>query len=335
MTLPISPPVFISSDAARAVFRWKDAVAALQATYGQPVAASAVPPRTIASSNGAWLRALPAMPPGSQYFGAKLMGMAGHAQAPGIDYVIALFDHDTSRIAGFVDGNLVTGFRTAATSAAALDRLARPGPARLAVLGSGLEASMHARAFASVRPLTDITVFSPTHARRDAFAAELHRDLGIPARAAASPEAAVDGADIVLAAARSHGERPILFGDWLTPGAMVVSIGSTIPQQREIDVSVVQRSDLIVCDVPDEVLHDTGDMIAARAAGIAVERVAVSLADVMSGACAERLEASRNRLFKSVGSGLQDIVVAGLVLDLAREAGLAVPLPIAFETKPM
>ncbi|TGN98687.1 MULTISPECIES: ornithine cyclodeaminase family protein [unclassified Burkholderia] len=335
MTLPISPPVFISSDAARAVFRWKDAVAALQATYGQPVAASAVPPRTIASGNGAWLRALPAMPPGSQYFGAKLMGMAGHAQAPGIDYVIVLFDHDTSRIAGFVDGNLVTGFRTAATSAAALDRLARPGPARLAVLGSGLEASMHARAFASVRPLTDITVFSPTHARRDAFAADLHRDLGSPARAAASPEAAVDGADIVLAAARSHGERPILFGDWLTPGATVVSIGSTIPQQREIDVSVVQRSDLIVCDVPDEVLHDTGDMIAARAAGIAVERVAVSLADVMSGACAERLEASRNRLFKSVGSGLQDIVVAGLVLDLAREAGLAVPLPIAFEPKPM
>ena len=134
------------------------------------------------------------------------------------------------------------------------------------------------------------------------------------------------------ATAPARAPRRFPTNGWWNP---TVSIGSTIPQQREIDVSVVQRSDLIVCDVLDEVLHDTGDMIAARAAGIEVERVAVSLADVMSGACAEQLATSRNRLFKSVGSGLQDIVVAGLVLDLAREVGLAVPLPIAFDTKPM
>jgi ornithine cyclodeaminase/alanine dehydrogenase-like protein (mu-crystallin family) len=326
-------PVFVSSDSVKAVFRWQDAIAALQTAYSRPAPAAAVPPRTIAQAEKAWLRTLPAAPPGGRYFGAKLMGMAAAAATPGVEYVIVLFDRETSRIAAFIDGNLLTGFRTAATSAAALDRLAPSAPVRLAVLGSGLEASMHTRAFASIRALTEVSVFSPTAERRSAFAEAVTRDLGVPAKAVASAQEAVEGADIILAAARSRGEVPILYGSWLRPGSMVVSIGSTVPAQREIDVSVVARSDLIICDELHEVLHDTGDMIAARAAGISVEGKVFSLADLMSGACDKRLTAVQAPLFKSVGGGFQDIVVAELILTKALAAGLAVPLPITFETK--
>ncbi|MFS2092916.1 ornithine cyclodeaminase family protein [Pseudomonas sp. Pseusp11] len=326
-------PVFVSSDAARTVFRWKDAIAALQQAYGLPIPAKATPPRTVAILEKTWLRTLPAIPPGGRYFGAKLMGSNMGDAPPGIEYVIVLFDRTTNHIAAFVDGNLVTGFRTAATSAAALDRLAPQGPARLAVLGSGLEASMHTRAFASVRQLSQVTVFSPTPERREAFAAAVTQDLGIPATGVASAREAVEGADIVLTAARSRGEEPILFGDWLKPGATVVSIGSTIPEQREIDVSVVERSDLIICDTLEEVLTETGDMIAARAAGIEFHHKAFSLADLMSGACNEQMASAKAPMFKSVGGGLQDIVVAELILTKALEAGLAIPLPMNFETK--
>jgi ornithine cyclodeaminase/alanine dehydrogenase-like protein (mu-crystallin family) len=136
-----------------------------------------------------------------------------------------------------------------------------------------------------------------------------------------------------VVAARSRGEVPIVYAEWLAPGAVVVSIGSTIPQQREIDVSVVGLADLIVCDVLDEVLDGTGDMIAATADGIEFRHKAVSLTDLLTGACDERLDAAVNVMFKSVGSGLQDIVVAELVLTNALRAGLATELPIAFETR--
>jgi ornithine cyclodeaminase/alanine dehydrogenase-like protein (mu-crystallin family) len=53
----------------------------------------------------------------------------------------------------------------------------------------------------------------------------------------------------------------------------------------------------------------------------------------MSGACDNRLGAAQAPMFKSVGAGLQDVVVAGLILTQALQAGLATPLPIAFETK--
>lgn len=333
MTDTSHSPVFVSSEAASRVFRWKDAIEALQAAYARPIPPMAAPPRTIASADKAWLRTLPAMPPGGRYYGAKLMGMSNTAPQPGVEYVIVLFDRETSRIAAFVDGNLVTGYRTAATSAAGLDRLARSGPARLAVLGSGLEAAMHTRAIASIRPLTEVLVFSPTPERRSAFAAAVTRDLGVPARGVASAPEAADGADIVLAAARSHGEKPILHAEWIQPGAAVVSIGSTIPQQREIDVSVVARSDLIVCDMLEEVLEETGDMIAAREAGLHFHDKAISLADLMSGACDERVRQAKAPLYKSVGGGMQDVVVAELILTRALQAGLATPLPIQFDTK--
>ncbi|CAB3656157.1 ornithine cyclodeaminase family protein [Paraburkholderia rhynchosiae] len=333
MTTTSFAPAFVSGDAARAVFVWTDAIRALQSAYARPIPPRSSPPRTVAVAGKTWLRTLPAVPVGGRYYGAKIMGMAMGAATPGVEYVIVLFDQQTSRIAGFVDGNLLTGFRTAATSAAALDRLAPRGSARLAVLGSGLEATMHTRAIASVRDLNEVVVFSPTRERRATFAAAVTRDLGVPARGAASAREAVEGADLVLAAARSHGEQPLLFGDWLKTGATVVSIGSTIPEQREIDVSVVERCDIIVCDTLDEVLEETGDMLAAHAAGIAFRDKSFGLDQLMSGAIDEPLQGARTRMYKSVGSGLQDVVMAELILDKAIEAGLATRLPIEFETK--
>lgn len=327
------PPFFVSSETARTVFEWRGAVQALQAAYSQPIPPHSTPPRSVASVGKTWLRTLSAVPVGGRYYGAKVMGAAMGGPNPGVEYVIVLFDRETSRIAGFVDGALVTGFRTAATSAAALDRLAPNGMARLAVLGSGLEASMHVRAIASVRKLSEVIVFSPTPEKRAAFAEAVTRDLGVPARGVATGREAVAGAGLVLCAARSRGELPILHGDWLQQGATIVSIGSTVPTQREIDASVVARSDIIVCDMLEEVLEETGDMLAAKEAGIAFHDKAFSMVDLMSGKLQSQLKDGQTRMFKSVGGGLQDIVVAELIMVRALEKGLVTDLPIAFDNK--
>jgi alanine dehydrogenase len=320
-------PVWISSQAAEEVFSWGDAVGAITEAYAAQPAPAALPPRTVGVDDGAWLRTLPALPPGRRHFGAKLMGMATAGTDPGAEYVIVLYDRETSSVAALLDGNRVTAYRTAATSAAALDRLAPPGPIRLGVLGSGLEAAMHVQAFAAVRQLERVTVFSPTPERREAFAAE------VGAQAVASPEAAVADAGVVLAAARSYGEKAILFGDWLPEQTTVISIGSTVPSQREIDVSVVAACELIVCDDVDEVAEQTGDMIEAERAGIEFRSRTFSLHQLLAGELDERVAGARRPLYKSVGGGLQDVVVAEVLLRAALEAGLATSLPIEFEKK--
>jgi len=318
--------VFVSAEAAEAVFAWRDGIDAIRAAYGSPPEPGALPGRAVGRGGGSWLRALPALPSG-RFFGAKLMGMSTTAPSPGVQYVVVLYDRETSRIAGFVDGNLVTAYRTASTSAAALDRLAPPGSIRLAVLGSGLEASMHVRALRATREIEVLTVYSPTPERREAFAAEFG------GRATSGPQETVESATVVLAAARSRGEVPILRGEWLGPRAVVVSIGSTVPEQREIDVGVVERCDLIVCDDVEEVTRETGDMIEAAHAGVAFAEKTFSLHALFAGELDARLASAERPLFKSVGSGLQDVAVAGLILERAVATARATPLPIEFLTK--
>ncbi|MHA3794485.1 ornithine cyclodeaminase family protein [Sphingomonas sp. YL-JM2C] len=326
-------PVFVSAEVVRQVFNWREAIGALQRTYAHDLPPAAVPSRSIAQDGDVWLRLLPAAPPGGRYFGAKLMGAAMSVPQRGVEYVIVLFDRRISRIAAFVDANLLTGYRTAATSAAALDRLAPAQPARLAVIGSGLEATMHVRAFASIRSLSEVTVFSPTPERRQTFAQKVEADLAVRGIVASSVQEAVADADIILCAARSRGEEPLLFGDWVKPGTTIVSIGSTVPSQREIDHSVAAVADLIVCDMREEVLEQTGDMIAARQAGIDVEGKSFSLTELMSGALDRKLAETSIPMFKSVGGGLQDIVIAEMALERALAAGLATALPMNFENK--
>jgi ornithine cyclodeaminase/alanine dehydrogenase len=323
-------PVFVSAEASRQALAFPDVIAALRAAYSVPHKPLTSPPRVVTRGEGNWLRALAAAPPNARYMGAKIFGFG---RSKSVSYLIALFEQDTGALAALVDANLITAYRTAATSAVAVDRMAPAGAAALGVLGSGLEAQMHVRAIAATRKISALKVFSPTAANREAFAAKLGAELGIRCEPVASAEAAVAAASIVVAAARSHDETPILAGRWLRDGMLVVSIGSTLPEQREIDEEVVSRCDLIVCDIPDEVIHETGDMLAAKAAGVQFEHKIVSLNDLMTGMAADKLAAARRPMFKSVGAAIQDVVVAELVVDKARAAGLAQPTPLGFLMK--
>jgi ornithine cyclodeaminase/alanine dehydrogenase len=325
--MPAQSPCFVSSDVVERVISWDDVIAQVRKAYSVPHAESVSPPRTVARDAGLWLRTLTAVPPGARYMGAKLFGIGRRRT---LQYVVVLIEQETGEVAGFVDANLITAYRTAATSAVAVDLLAASGPQVMGLLGSGAEAL---RAIARVRNLNTVQLFSPTPEKRKAFAQRFAQELGVECRAVASAEEAVAGSDIVVAAARSRNEEPILFGRWLRPGMVVVSIGSTLPEQREIDSSVVAACDLIVCDVVDEVITETGDMIAAARDGVAFKSKIVSLNQLLSQAMPGGAAKPRMPLFKSVGSALQDLAVAELVFDEACAQGLAVRLPITFLTK--
>lgn len=184
-----------------------------------------------------------------------------------------------------------------------------------------------------MRAVSSVRIFSPTPDKREAFARTAHARLSVDCRAVATAAEAVDGAQLVIAAARSYAEKPILRAEWLGDQFTVISIGSTLPEQREIDTSVVAAADIIVCDAVEEVAHETGDMLAADAAGVDFTGKVASLNSLMTGELDARVAAARRRLFKSVGSALQDIVVAELAYERAVSRGLATPLPISFHTK--
>ena len=312
------------ADTAR-LLNWPEVIACLTQAYERGDDPRAAPPKVVARRDGMWLRALTAISGPGTAMGAKIIAKG---KPKGADHFIALWDTANAQLVCLLDGKNVTAMRTAGTSAVAVDRIASKESLRVAVLGSGKEASTHVSAIATVRQIKSLAVFSPTQANREAFAKKYAGELKVECRAADSARAAVEGADLVIAAARSHDESPILHGAWLKPGMMVVSIGSTVPEQREVDPDVAGGADVIVADVVEEVAHETGDMIAARKAGVAFESKLVALGDVVRGTRAVRQQRDNIVLFKSVGSGLQDIAVSEMCHARARAAGVGVELPV-------
>jgi alanine dehydrogenase len=319
--------LFLTDNDVAELADWRSAFDALRTAYAAAIAPAMVPPRSMARGDGLWLRGLTAISPSGRHMGCKLI--AANMKARRASYLLSLFDQQTMELAALIDGNRITGIRTAATAAVAVDQAAPHRPLKVAVIGSGFEAKGLLAALAAVRTIAHASVFSPTPASRERFAATFRDEHGLRVDAADSAQEAVAGADVVLCAARSRDETPVLRGEWLAPGMTVVSIGSTLPEQREVDEQVIARATLIVADMPEEVAHDTGDMTAAARAGVDFAGRLVSLADFVAGKVPRALEDIV--LYKSVGSALQDVITAEMLLALARKRGVGTELARSIE----
>jgi len=320
----LAPTRFLGDGDVAALADWPSAVDALTRAYAAPLDAGMVPPRSMARQPGQWLRGLSAISPSGR-MGCKLIAASTSERCA--SYLIALFDGNTTALSALIDGNRVTGIRTAATAAMAVRMLAPAGPLKVAVIGSGFEARGLLEAVSVCLPLASVRVYSLTPASRERFAQSFRDERGLDIAAAASPAEAVLGADLVLCAARSRDESPVLRGEWLAPGMTVVSLGSTLPEQREVDEATLARAARIIADMPDEVLHDTGDALAAAAAGIDVAGKLVSLGDVAAGRLPGRRTPDEIVIYKSVGSALQDVVIAEMLFERAQDQGLGTVLP--------
>ena len=238
------------------------------------------------------------MPAYAGAMGAKLVTF--YPQNQGIHThhaVIVLFKPETGEPLAMMDGRLITEMRTAAASAAATQALARANASTLAILGSGVQAQSHLAAVRHVRSIKDVRVWSPRNAKD--FAAR----HGV--QAAATAEAAVRGADIVVVA--TSAQSPVLEGRWLSKGAHVNAVGATRPTWRELDDDLMAQARVFV-DSKEAATKEAGDVIAAR-------QEVVEIGAVIAGKAEGRRNDEEITVFKSVGVAVEDVVSAKLVYD--------------------
>src|SRR5262249_19848447 len=152
-------------------------------------------------------------------------------------------------------------------------------------------------------------------------------ELKVPCRAATSARDAVAGVDVIIGTTRTLDGKPALEGAAIDPEVLVASIGATLPEHLEVDPEAIANADLIVADIPHEVMEETGCFIAAKKAGVKFADKFVSLNELMTGEADTRLKAARRPMFRSVGHSLQDLAVAELAWRAAVARGLAAPLP--------
>ncbi len=315
-TEPSTMTLLLSHDDVRASVTMAGAIEAMEAGFlEEGEGHTRMPARTNIGAGKGWLRVGPVVMEQSGWMGFKAMNLApGH----GVRYQVHLYTIASGALEAIMDAQYLTTLRTGATSAVATRRLANPGPCSVALLGSGAEAVAQLEAMHCAGFVRSAKVFSPTAANRENLAQRCRAEMGIEVAAVSSAEAAVDGAQLVLAAVKSGAS--VFFGRWLKPGMHVNSVGTARRDQREIDPETFARSTRIAVDTREGVFSEAGDAVAA-AEVLAPDDVS-ELAEIVAGRRSGRQSATEITLFKSVGTGIQDIALAAMIFTRAKALGL-------------
>jgi ornithine cyclodeaminase/alanine dehydrogenase-like protein (mu-crystallin family) len=290
------------------------------------------PPRTNITINAprGFLRLLPCVMNKSRWMGFKAMNLV---EGVGCRYQIHLYSMDDGVLRAVMDAQFITTLRTGASSAVATRRLARSGAGILGVVGSGREAFMQVEAMRVLGCVGAAKVYSPTAANRESLASYFRNTLAMDIVAVESAKAAVQEADIVVAAIASS--QPAVLGEWLRPGTHVNSVGTARPTLREIDENVLRRSDIIVVDTRHGVANEAGDCVVAKN-WLHPERMS-ELSELLCGRAKGRSSDDQITLFKSVGTAVQDVVLAAKVYQNAVAMGLGQELngfPVIVDKSP-
>ncbi|MGA8706509.1 MAG: ornithine cyclodeaminase family protein [Steroidobacteraceae bacterium] len=312
----------LTHDDVRALVNMSDAIEAMEAAFAEEGAGAVLlPPRINMKAGRGWLRIGPVALERSGWMGFKAMNLV---PGQGVRYQVHLYRIESGELLAIMDAQHLTTLRTGATSAVATRRLAQPGAAVVALLGSGVEAQAQLEAMQAEGRVASARVFSPTAANRQRLAEDFRRRHGMQIAAVASAEEAVEGAQIVLAAVKSS--EPVLMGRWLRPGMHVNSVGTARRDQREIDQDTFARSARIVVDTREGVFGEAGDAVAAKE--IVGGQPVHELSELVSGKATGRVDADEITLFKSVGTGIQDIALAAVIYQRAQQRDVGQPMGV-------
>lgn len=233
---------------------------------------------------------------------------------------ILLFDHHDGRILALLDASAVTAIRTAAVSALATQFLARSNAARLAILGTGVQAATHLEAMRVVRPISEVRIWGPHPEHVRQFVDAMVKRHALPVTQARSPSEAVTASDLVCTTTAAR--DPILQGSDLEPGMHINAVGSSLPFTRELSAAAVARSRLFV-DRKEAALAEAGDIVKAVAEhAVNEDHLVGELTDLVTGSKPGRTQDADITLFKAVGLAAEDVGSAEYIYQKALQEGI-------------
>ncbi|XP_028285941.1 ketimine reductase mu-crystallin [Parambassis ranga] len=219
---------------------------------------------------------------------------------PATQATVMLLDPEHGNVKAVMDGEVITSMRTAAVSAISAKLLMPPRAGVLAILGTGKQALSHYNVFTEMFSFKEVRVWSRTRERAERFRDSVSGAVTI----SCSAEEAVRGADTIVTVTRST--EPLVFGEWVKPGAHIAAVGACRPDWRELD-DVLMKEAVVYVDSREGAMTESGDVILSGA------EVFAELGDVINGTKPAQRE--KTTVFKSLGMGVEDAVSAKLVFD--------------------
>jgi ornithine cyclodeaminase/alanine dehydrogenase-like protein (mu-crystallin family) len=297
--------LILGEDILDGVLSMSDAIDLIETAYrheaeGQTLTA----PRQTTLSDKGWMRMMYSADFAAGYAGVKAFHLT---KGVGVRYVVYLYRLEDGELLAILDARELTALRTGAVSGAAARYLAPQGANSVGILGSGNYSITQLEAVAAALPITSACVFSPTPENRQGFAKEMSKRLDLEVVAVESAEAAFKDQPIVIVCTNARGPDPVMEASWLSDPVFVCGVGSTRRESIEIDLDTFRKSRLTVMD-SDHAAEEAGDLRQAMDNNAIQPESTWNLAQLVERKPERPTEGVT--VFKSVGSGLQDLAVA-------------------------
>ncbi|MBC3346327.1 ornithine cyclodeaminase family protein [Pseudomonas sp. SWRI196] len=248
-----------------------------------------------------------------QVYGVKTSPYIVREQGPVVTAWTLLMSMQTGQPLLLCDAAELTTARTAATTAVAVDALAPFQARRLAVIGSGAVAKAHVQYVKGLRDWQSISLYSPSLQNKSAQELASLTELDPRLQIAASLEAALHDADVVMLCTSSA--KAVLDPQTLSKPTLITSISTNAPRAHEVPPQSLNDMD-VFCDYRQTTPGSAGEMlIAAEQHGWDASRLAGDLPELLSEHVA-RPSYARHVFFRSIGLGLEDVALANALYQL-------------------
>ncbi len=242
---------------------------------------------------------------------------------PFIFATINLFDPETGYPACYMDGSLITYYRTGAAGAVAAACLARRDSSTVGMIGTGMQAEMQIMALAEVMPIRIVKVHGETDAFMQNYKERIEAKLPLRVIPCGTAREAVADADIIVTATPST--KPLVKSEWIKPGTHINAIGSDTAGKQELYADVFKGAKIINDSIAQCVAR--GETRNAILAGVINERdIYGEIGEILLGAKDGRADDEEITIFDSTGMSAQDILTASAVYEKARRMGVGTVL---------
>ena len=234
---------------------------------------------------------------------------------PQINGLIMILDSDTGVPRAIVDGNWVTGIRTAGASAVVASKLARKDSESVAFIGCGVQAQCHLKLLADMFPLRSVHAFGRGETNRQNLC-NLAESLGLQAHDHTEAKACVEDADIIISSVTMTVKiDPFVDPAWLKPGVFVSSTDMAIPFMPG-NMNVFDQ--IIIDDQAQE--ESMADPMVAK------DLISGDITGLLTGKAKLRQSDDERHAFIFRAVGLGDLALSALAYDKALEKEMGVRL---------
>lgn len=202
---------------------------------------------------------------------------------------------------------LLTALRTAATSGMVAKKLARPGSAVMAMIGTGSQSEFQALAFKAALGITTLRVWDTDPAAMEKLVRNI-APLGFDITVAASAADAVRGADVITTCTADKTNATILTADLIAPGVHINAIGGDCPGKTELDAAILELGDVFVEYTPQTRIEGEIQQMPA-------EFPVTEFWQVLDNQMPGRTTSEQVTIFDSVGFAIEDFSALRYVRD--------------------